>query len=61
MPPDAEIQELVERHEMNEPGLTAAEVTRLREADTAHQQLDAQVQGSRAAALREWILETRCR
>ncbi len=60
MPPEPALPLLLERSEMGDPPLDAPEEARLAEARRAHRALDAQVQGARAPALREWLGAVRC-
>ena len=60
MPPDQALRELLERSEMRDPPLDAADEKRLKEARLRHRELDVRVHASRAPALREWLGATRC-
>ncbi len=60
MPPDPALIGLLERSETRDPALGAGDERALREATDAHRRIAAALQASRPAALREWLLETRC-
>jgi hypothetical protein len=60
MPPEPALIGLLERRETHDPPLRADEEAALREATDAHRRVAAAIAASRPAALREWLLETRC-
>ena len=61
MPYDTDLQALLERKQMKDPALTPEEESLLKKSFEAHESLTNELEKSRLPALRNWLLETRCR
>jgi hypothetical protein len=61
MPPDASFPKMLERSEMKDPSLSAAEAAALTSAIAAHQVSLQDFENSRGPALRNWLLDVPCR
>lgn len=60
MPPDNHLQRMLERNEMKNPELSEAEAAQLEQALKSQANLIRELEASRVATLRSWLLEVAC-